>query len=121
MLCDHSKLGHDVGWRANLTLATVLEQAKSFLIISTYPDESDHSRAKVDQQVEAFRILIADLAKEMNSNPEHIFQGKEIALRLVNEYGEVVKEISLNENLVKADKAFLGAAVFPSQLKRAER
>lgn len=100
LLCDHTKLGRNVGWKANLAVVSILEHAKSFHIVTTYPDAADPARAIVDEQVEAFRNLIKNLAEEIGKDENHPLRGKEFALRLVNKSGEVAKEdISLEDCL----------------------
>jgi DeoR/GlpR family transcriptional regulator of sugar metabolism len=99
LLCDHTKLGRDVGWKANLTVESILEHATTFRIVTTYPDESDPDRAILDQEVEAFRKLLRNLAAEINKDEDHRLRGKEFALRLVSKDGEVANEISLLDYL----------------------
>jgi len=100
LLCDHTKLGRNVGWKANLAVVSILEHAKSFRIVTTYPDASDPARAVVDEQVEAFRNLLKKLAEEIGKDENHPLHGKEFALRLVNKSGEVAKDdISLEDYL----------------------
>ncbi len=95
LLCDHTKLGRDVGWKANLTIESMLEHAKAFRIVTTYPDDADPIRTTVDQQVEAFRNLVIALATEIRQNDAHRLRDKELELRLVNREGGVAKQISL--------------------------
>jgi len=104
LLCDHTKLGRNVGWKANLSIESVLEHAKSFRIVTTYPDASDPASTIVDEQVEAFRNLLKNLAKEIANDENHPLRGKEFALRLVNKSGEVAKEDISLEDYLKSGK-----------------
>lgn len=105
LLCDHTKLGHDVGWKANLTIDSILEHARTFRIVTTYPDEADKDRATVDQQVQAFKDVVAKLAQDVLEDDSHKLHGKEFALRLVKKDGEVAKEISLSDYLKPGNTA----------------
>ena len=92
LLCDHTKLGRNVGWKANLNVESILEHAKSFRIVTTYPDASDPARLVVDEQIQAFKDLLKNLAEKIGNDENHPLRGKEFSLRLVNSNGEAAKD-----------------------------
>jgi DeoR/GlpR family transcriptional regulator of sugar metabolism len=122
LLCDHTKLGRNVGWKANLNVESILEHAKSFQIVTTYPDTADPSRAFVDEQVEGFRNLLKNLAEEIGRHEHHPLRGKEFALRLVNKSGEVAMEdISLEDFLNPRQAGDEGPAELNGRIKHNRR
>jgi len=92
LLCDQTKLGSKVAWKAaGITAESMLTQAQKCTIISTLPDESDVDHKKVLHEVEEFEKLLERLKQEKE------FNEKDFSLRLVNSDGEVKLERSLAE------------------------
>lgn len=121
LLCDHTKLGRNVGWHANLTVASILENANSFYIITTYPDKPDPARSVVEEQIDGFHKLLKSLADEIKDDASHKLRGKEFALRLINSKAEVVQEISLRDYLNLPGDATKNPLTRRSGLQRQKR
>jgi len=91
LLCDHTKLGRQCGWQAEITVDAALAHTDKFLIITTYPAENQEECIRLGEQIQAFDKMLDGLATDDRLDP------KDFALRLINLDGEVVKELSLVE------------------------
>ena len=96
LLCDHTKLGKKAGWKAGLTVESLLSNTDECLVISTLPDDDceENSLAirRIQQEGEELKTLLRQLLYENDDR----YSEKEFALRLIGPDAEVREEISLS-------------------------
>jgi len=91
LLFDHSKLGRRGGWKADITVETLLRNTQECSLITTIPTDDDPRYPVWKQQIAAFQKLLENLAKEEK------FSGKELRLILVRDHNEEAEIISLSD------------------------
>lgn len=98
LLCDHTKFGRKTGWKAGLTLESLLLNTDTCLIISTLPEgnskESVQWRKVIEQEEDELRVLLRSL---LSGPAADTYADKEFALRLVDRRGKVIRQVALSE------------------------
>ena len=100
LLCDHTKLGKDQGWRANITMGSMLKEAEICTFITSLPDDDDGpAQESVDREAKAFEELLKNAAGSRE------FHDKDIRLWFINKDGENKRSLQLSDVRKKEDHA----------------
>lgn len=108
VLFDHTKFGAS-GWRADITLDTLLFGTPKCTLLTTYPDDAK-AQKRVEEEIDAFRMIIEDLASQYQSG--QLESCSDLVLLAIASDGRVKHEISLSkrlEGLVAADDTSIEA------------
>jgi DeoR/GlpR family transcriptional regulator of sugar metabolism len=97
LLCDHTKLGTKGGWKAGLTIESLLSTTDKCFVISTLPDDNSEDSAQaiktIEEEEQELRSLLSRLLAADSAGK---YAKKEFALRLLDIDGNVKRETSLS-------------------------
>lgn len=98
LLVDHTKFGSKTGWKAGLTLESLLSNTETCYVITTLPEgdsEEDVRWRRVIEQEE--HELRASLRNLLRADSKGDYADKQFALLLVDGGAKIVRQVALSE------------------------
>jgi DeoR/GlpR family transcriptional regulator of sugar metabolism len=98
LLVDHTKFGSKTGWKAGLTLESLLSNTETCYVITTLPEgdsEEDVRWRRVIEQEE--HELRASLRNLLRADTKGEYDDKQFALLLVDSDAKIVRQVALSE------------------------
>jgi DeoR/GlpR family transcriptional regulator of sugar metabolism len=98
LLVDHTKFGSKTGWKAGLTLESLLSNTETCYVITTLPEgdsgEDVRWRRVIEQEEEGLRKLLQNL---LEADAKGDYADKEFALLLVDGGAKIIRQVALSE------------------------